>query len=134
MPYRTQLEMAGKARVLVDSAHVSGGIGVYMVRDEFGKQNPRLVECFLRATRQANGYLKKHPAEALKLLAANSQFPPAVLAKSLEGFDWSMGVTDRDVEAMRGIKDFLKQTGVIRSDFDIRDLFDRSYFIRMEKP
>jgi sulfonate transport system substrate-binding protein len=134
MPYRTQLEMAGKARVLVDSARVSGGIGVYMVRDEFGKQNPQWVECFLRATRQANDYLKKHPAEALKLLAANSQFPPAVLAKSLEGFDWSMGITDQDMEAMEGIKDFLKETGVIRSDFDIHDLFDRSYFERMGKP
>ena len=134
MPYRTQLEMAGKARVLVDSARVSGGIGVYMVRDEFGKKNPELVECFLRATKQANDYLKKHPAEALKLLAANSEFPPDVLAKSLEGFDWSMGITDQDVEAMEGIKDFLKETGVIRSDFDIRDLFDRSYFERMGKP
>jgi sulfonate transport system substrate-binding protein len=130
MPYRTQLEMAGKARVLVDSSHAPGGIGVYMVRNEFGKQNPQLVECFLKATKQANDYLKKHPKEALRLLAANSRFPEPVLVKSLEGFDWSMGITDRDVEAMKGIKDFLKETQVIRSDFDIQDLFDRSYFER----
>jgi sulfonate transport system substrate-binding protein len=128
MPYRTQLEMAGKAQVLIDSAHVSGGIGVYMVRNEFGKKNPKLVECFLKSTQQANDYLRKHPKEALQLLAANSQFPPAILKKSLEGFDWSMGITPDDVEAMTGIKKFLKTTKVIRKDFMIQDLFDNSYF------
>jgi sulfonate transport system substrate-binding protein len=128
MPYRTQLEMAGKARVLVDSAHFSGGIGVFMVRNEFGKQNPKLVQCFLKATKEANNYLKKHPQEALKLLAANSQFPAAILAKSLEGFDWSMGITPKDVEAMNGIKQFLKSTQVIRKDFVIQELFDTSYY------
>jgi sulfonate transport system substrate-binding protein len=128
MPYRTQLEMAGKARVLVDSAHFSGGIGVYMVRNEFGKQNPKLVQAFLKATKQANNYLKKNPQEALKLLAANSQFPAAILAKSLEGFDWSMGITPKDIGAMNGIKQFLKETKVIRKDFIIQELFDTSYY------
>ena len=132
MPYRTQLEMAGKARVLVDSAHVSGGIGVYMVRNEFGKKNPQLVQCFLKATKQANDYLRKHPKEALQSLAANSQFSPAVLKKSLEGFDWSMGITPGDIVAMDGIKQFLKTTKVIRKDFVIQDLFDASYFQQAE--
>lgn len=128
MPYRTQLEMAGKARVLVDSAHFSGGIGVYMVRTEFGKQNLKLVQCFLKATKQANNYLKKHPQETLKLLAANSQFPPEVLKQSLEGFDWSMGITPNDIDAMEGIKQFLKEKKVIRKDFIIQELFDTSYY------
>ncbi|HTA75915.1 MAG TPA: aliphatic sulfonate ABC transporter substrate-binding protein [bacterium] len=128
MPYRTQLEMAGKARVLADSAHVSGGIGVYMVRNEFGKKRPLLVTAFLKATKQANDYLKKHPKEALALLAKGSQFPPAVLKKSLEGFDWSMGITSKDITGMNDIKTFLKETKVIRKDFAIQDLFDDSYF------
>lgn len=128
MPYRTQLEMAGKARVLIDSGHFSGGIGVYMVRNAFGQQNPKLVECFLKETKQANQYLKKHPQEALQLLADNSQFPPEVLKQSLEGFDWSMGISPKDIDAMDGIKKFLKATNVIRKDFSIQDLFDTSYF------
>jgi sulfonate transport system substrate-binding protein len=128
MPYRTQLEMAGKARVVVDSAHVSGGIGVYMVREDFGKKSPQLVAAFLKATKQANDYLKKHPKEALALLAKGSQFPPAVLKKSLEGFDWSMGITPKDMGGMADIKTFLKATKVIRKDFEIQDLFDTSYF------
>ena len=128
MPYRTQLEITGKARVLVDSAHFPGGIGVYMVRNEFGKQYPKLVQCFLKATKQANNYLKKNPQEALKLLAVNSQFPAAILAKSLEGFNWSMGITPKDIDAMNGIKEFLKTTEVIRKDFVIQELFDISYY------
>jgi len=99
-----------------------------MVRNEFGKKNPRLVECFLKTTKQANDYLKKHPQEALKLLAAGSQFPPTVLRESLKGFDWSMRITPNDVEAMKGIQQFLKSTHIIRKDFVIQGLFDASYF------
>ena len=128
MPYRTQLEMAGKARVIVDSAHVSGGLGVYMVRDEFGKKYPKLVETFLQATQESNNELKKHPQEALRILSANSQFPKNVLKKSLEGFDWSMKITSRDIQAMNGIKEFLKKNQVIRHDFKIQSLFDTSYY------
>jgi sulfonate transport system substrate-binding protein len=127
MPYRTQLEMAGKARVLVDSSRASGNLGVFMVRNDFGKKNPELVAAFLKATQRANDYLRHHPRECLEILAANSQFPKDVLAKSLEGFHWSMALTREDVEDLKGIKDFLKENKVIRKDFDIHDLVDTRY-------
>ncbi len=127
MPYRTQLEMAGKARVLVDSAKVSGNLSVYMTRGAFGAANPRLVEAFLQATERADDYLKKHPKEALRLLSANSQFPPKVMAESLRGYDWSMDVQESDIKAMGQIKTFLLKTGILRHDFKIDDLFDQHY-------
>ncbi|HET9868945.1 MAG TPA: aliphatic sulfonate ABC transporter substrate-binding protein [bacterium] len=127
MPYRTQLEMAGKARALVDSSNVSGNLGVYMVRGAFGTAHPDLVRAFLKATKRSNDYLRRHPKEALKLLSAASQFPEKVMAVSLRGYDWSMAVGDGDIRAMDEIKKFLLQTGVLRHDFKIDDLFDRSY-------
>ncbi len=127
MPYRTQLELAGKARVLADSAHLPGSLSFYAVRNAFGTANPALVEAFLKATRAANDFMRKHPGESLELLAQDSQFPKAVLAESLKGFDWSMGITEKNIREMKDIKDFLISDKVLKNDFDIKDLFDSSY-------
>lgn len=127
MPYRTQLEQAGKARVIADSSHVAGGLSLYAVRADFAQKNPVLVESFLRATQKTNDYMKRHPKETLGLLAKDSQFPAAVLAESLRGFDWSLRLTAEDEKAMGDIKDFLLANHVIRKDFAIQDLFDDSY-------
>lgn len=127
MPYRTQLEKAGKARALADSAHVPGSLSFYATRGAFGTANPALVEAFLRATKVTNDYMKKHPKESLELLAKDSQFPKDILAESLRGFDWSMEVTPKDVAEMKDIKDFLKANKVLRNDFDIHELFDGRY-------
>jgi sulfonate transport system substrate-binding protein len=127
MPYRTQLEQSGKARVLADSSHVAGGLSLYAVRAEFAQKNPELVESFLKATQTTNRYMKSHPEQTLEVLSQASQFPAAVLAESLKGFDWSLGLTAGDEKAMGDIKDFLLANHVIRKDFTLSDLFDDSY-------
>ncbi len=127
MPYRTQLEQAGKARVVADSSHVSGSLSLYAVRTGFAQENPALVESFLRATQKTNDYMKRHPKEILALLSKDSQFPASVLAESLKGFDWSLRLTAGDEKAMGDIKNFLLANRVIRKDFDIQELFDDSY-------
>ncbi len=127
MPYRTQLELAGKARVLADSAHVPGSLSFYAVRNALGSANPVLVEAFLKATKATNDYMRKHPEESLEVLAQGSQFPKAVLAESLKGFDWSLHVTDKNIQEMKDIKDFLISDHVLKNDFPIKDLFDSSY-------
>ncbi len=127
MPYRTQLEQAGKARVIADSSHVAGSLSLYAVRTDFAKKNPSSVEDFLKATQKTNDYMKRHPKETLGLLSKDSQFPAAALAESLNGFDWSLKLTSDDEKAMGDIKDFLLANHVIRKDFDIKDLFDESY-------
>ncbi|HTC19477.1 MAG TPA: ABC transporter substrate-binding protein, partial [bacterium] len=127
MPYRTQLEQSGKARVVADSSHVAGGLSLYAVRGEFAQKNPELVEGFLKATQATNHYMKSHPKQTLQVLSQASRFPAAVLAESLKGFDWSLGLTAEDEKSMGDIKDFLLANHVIRKDFALQDLFDDSY-------
>lgn len=127
MPYRTQLEMAGKARVLADSSHVPGSLSFYAVRNSFGTANPDLIEAFLKATQATNTYMRKHKEETVELLAKESQFPKAALAENLKGFDWSLRITPKDVAEMKDIKDFLIKDHVLKNDFIIQDLFDLSY-------
>ncbi|HVZ79956.1 MAG TPA: aliphatic sulfonate ABC transporter substrate-binding protein [bacterium] len=127
MPYRTQLERAGKARVVADSAHVPGGYSFYAVRNAFGRKDPEVVRAFLRATRETNRYMKGHPRKTLEFLARESRFPAEDLKPSLRGYDWSLRIEPEDIRAMGAIKDYLLASKVIRKDFPIGELFDLGY-------
>jgi sulfonate transport system substrate-binding protein len=130
MPYRTQLEKAGRARVIVDSGPFPGGLSLYLARNAFASRNPSLVAAFLKATRETNDYMRRHPEETLQVLAKGSQFSPDVLSESLKGFDWSLSVTPADIRALKDIKDFLLANHVLRRDFDIQGLIDTRYLSR----
>jgi sulfonate transport system substrate-binding protein len=134
MPYRTQLEKTGKARVIIDSAHFPGSLSLYALRTAFGKEDPQAVGAFLRATWKTNDYMRHHPKETLQVLSKESKFPPEVLKDSLRGFDWDMKVTPADIQAMGAIKDYLLENKVLRKDFQLEDLFDGHYLDDAGKP
>lgn len=127
LPYRAQLEKDKKARVLVDSAKFPGSYSFYGTRTDFAKDHVQWVKAFLRATQRTNYYVKKHPAETVKLLVQQNRFSAAVLTETLKGFDYSMQVKPAEIETMDDIKKFLLGAKVIRKDFDIQSLFDDRY-------
>jgi sulfonate transport system substrate-binding protein len=127
MPYRAQLEKAGRARMLADSSKVPGSYSFYAARSDFAKENVQVMKAFIRATQKTNYYVKKHPAEAVKILAAASKFPASAWTETLKGFDYSMQVQPSEIAVMGDIKQFLLSNKVIRKDFPIESLFDDRY-------
>lgn len=126
-PWGSSFEAAGVARLLLDSTDLKPSISVFIARTDFIKQNPDLIERFLKVNQRTVEYIKKNPEEALALLAKETKLPAEVLRKSFEGTDWNPRITDSHIEAYRQTKDFLKETKVLKKDFDIKDLFETRY-------
>jgi len=129
-PFVANIELSGKGRVLADSTNVKRAVNVYIARNEFGKENPHLVERFLKATKRATDYIKKNPKEAQQAIAAENKFPLPVVAKITNRYNWSLAITDKDVKALEQVKDFLRETKVLKKEFEISELFDASYLKR----
>jgi len=129
-PFTANIELSGKGRVLADSTNIKRAVNVYIARNDFGRENPQLVERFLKATKRAIDYLQEHPKEGQVAIAAESKFPVAVVARITQRYAWSLDIADSDVKALERVKDFLRETKVLRKEFDISDLFDLSYLRR----
>jgi sulfonate transport system substrate-binding protein len=129
-PFTANIEFSGKGRVLADSTNVKRSVNVYLARNEFGRENPQLVERFLKATKRAIDFYKKHPKEAQQAIATENKFPLPVVAKITRRYDWSLGISDKDVKALEQVKDFLRETKVLKREFEISELFDSSYLKR----
>ena len=129
-PITGNIEFSGVGRVLADSTHVKRSVNVYMTRNEFGKENPKLVEAFIRATKRAIEFYRKDPKAAQKAISTENKYPLPVVAKVTKRYDWSLAITDKDIAALEQVKDFLRQQKVLKKEFNINDLFDLGYLKR----
>ncbi|HWR29412.1 MAG TPA: aliphatic sulfonate ABC transporter substrate-binding protein [Negativicutes bacterium] len=126
-PWVALLEKSKAGKVLVDSIGIKRSLSVYIVNNEFAIKNPDLVERFLKVNQRATEYIKQHPDEVLELVAKDAKIPKDVLAKSFLATDWDPRISNEDVDGFRAVKDFLKETNVIKKDFDVNELIDRRY-------
>lgn len=126
-PFVATIELAKAGKVLADSSKVIRTVGVYLARNEFGQKDPELIERFLKVHQRAAEYLKNNPDESYAIIAKESKIPVEAVAKSLKTINWDLQFTDDDIKVLSQTKDFLKDTNVIKKDFNINELVDKKY-------
>lgn len=126
-PWVATIEHAGVGKLLVDSSKVVQSVGVYLARNTYAKNNGDLVERFLKVHQKAADYIKNHPQEAIEIISKETKIPVAALTKSYQTIDWGLAITDDDVKTLKNSKDFLIETNVLKKDFDVNELIDKTY-------
>jgi len=118
------LEHEGVGRVLEDSLGVKPGIGLYLVRGEFADQHPDLVERWLKVIARTTAFIRENPEEAAEIAARETGYPAPVLEKIFRATDYDHTFRPEDIEHLEEVRDFLRETRVIKNDFDVEDLVD----------
>lgn len=126
-PFVPMIELNKAGRVLADSKNVIQTVGIYLARNDFGQKNATLVERFLKVHQKAADYIKAHPEEVAQIVSRESKIPAAAIAKSLQTINWGLELTDQDGQTLAQAKDYLKDTKVLKKDFAIGELLDRTY-------
>jgi sulfonate transport system substrate-binding protein len=133
-PWTSVLENAKAGKVLEDSSSgVKRYIGVFLARNEFAQKYPDYTERILKVNEKAAEFMKKNPDEALELIARESKLPVSALARIVKNSDWDSKIVPEDIAALQQVKDFLKETKVLKKDFDINELFDDSYYKKIKQ-
>lgn len=131
-PWSAVLENAKAGKVLEDSSSgVKRYIGVLITRNEFAQHYPEYAERLLKVNDKAAQYIKDHPDEALELVAKESKLPVSAISRMVKTSDWSTDILPEDRAVLQQVKDFLKETKVLKKDFDINELFDDRYLKKL---
>ncbi len=127
-PWVSTLALQNAGKVLADSSDgTKRYVSVFLGRTEFTTQYPEIAKRFMKVNAQAADFIKNNPAEATKLISAESKMSEDVLHNIVYKMDWDVNITEEDKAAFLKIKDFMKSTGVLKKDFDINTLFDLRY-------
>ncbi|HWR31188.1 MAG TPA: aliphatic sulfonate ABC transporter substrate-binding protein [Negativicutes bacterium] len=131
-PWSSQLENAKAGKILADSSNgVKRYVQVFLARNDFAQKYPDITSRVLKANEKALEFLKKNPDTALELIAKESKLPPASLTRIVKATDWNSRIVAEDIAAFQQVKDFLKETKVLKKDFDIKELFDDRYWKKL---
>jgi len=133
-PWASVLENAKSGKVFADSSSgVKRYVGVLLIRNDFAKQFPTYAERLLKVNEKAVEFIKTHPDEALELIAKESKLPVSAISRLVKSSDWDSTIVPEDIAAFQQVKDFLKDTKVLKKDFDIKELFDDQYLKKIKQ-
>ncbi|OBK71895.1 ABC transporter substrate-binding protein [Mycobacterium sp. 1274761.0] len=116
----------GKAKLLYDGAE--GNYPTWhgvVIRRDYAKQHPEVVDAFLQAQLDATDFLNQHPLESAKLVAEGSGLPAEVvyLYNGPGGTSFDTTLKPSLVQALKGDIPYLKSIGDF-ADLDVDGFVD----------
>lgn len=133
-PWNSVLENANAGKILEDSSSgVKRYIGVFLARNEFAQKYPDITERVLKVNEKAAAFIKSNPDEALELISKESKLPVSAISRIVKSSDWDSKIVQEDIDALQQVKDFLKETKVLKKDYDIKELFDDRYYKKIRQ-
>lgn len=133
-PWYSMLENAKAVKPLVDSSDgVKRYLSVIVARNDFAQQHPDIMERLLKVNQRVVDYIKAHPDEAAELISKESKLPVVAFSRVIKDTDWDTTILPEDIAAFQKVKDFLKDTKVLKKDFDLQELFDDRYLKKIKQ-
>lgn len=125
--YISQTVTEGKARVVADGTGIKRGNLVTYAVTSYAKENPKVIEAYIRAIKRGGEFIKEQPKEAAELLSKDFKVEPKVLERIFQNLDYSPALTPADVEEIKKVKDYLFEQKLIETDIDADEFINLSY-------
>jgi sulfonate transport system substrate-binding protein len=119
-PLITRLETQGAIRVLADGTGIKKGALVIIASSDFVNKHRDQTKAVLKAYRRGAEFIKANPREAAQLIAKEVNLAPDLLVKVFAKFDYNPALQAEDIEDLKQVEAFMKNSGIIKSHVDVR--------------
>ncbi len=107
------------AKIIHTGEGLVDGATLIVVREDFVKNHPTIVEDYLQAQQQSIDFMHSHPEDTLTLLTEEVELPRPMIQRMLPDYDFSIEITDVDLQNLQDTHDFLYREGLIPNKVDI---------------
>ncbi|MEC5397362.1 ABC transporter substrate-binding protein [Uliginosibacterium sp. H1] len=128
------LEQSGEFKVLDDldrypdwTLGIANAPRTLTVSAEFARDHRDVVVAWLRASIRAGRWINAHPQAAAAVFHRTTLYPEAATARLLPRYDLVPNLLPQNLIGLRIAKDFLRERGYVKNDFDVNDWADSSY-------
>jgi hypothetical protein len=123
----TKLTEEGTARVLIDGTGIKKSNMVLYAVNDFARDNPELIEAFIKATDRGAQYITDNPEEAAKILAPRYNVTEEEMIKIFGNFNFSVSLTEEDIQEITTVADYAYEAGIISNPVDGSEFINTSY-------
>lgn len=92
-----------------------------IVRTDFGKEHPEIVEAYLRAYKQSTDFLNENPDEAAKIYAERSKMPEDIIKKIILSEKNDVFLSEEVNKAQQESIEVLEKVGYVKKIFQYKD-------------
>jgi sulfonate transport system substrate-binding protein len=92
-----------------------------IVRTDFGKEHPEIVEAYLRAYKKSIEWKIKNPDEASEIYAAKTKLPADIIKKIITSEEYSLFITEESNKTQQESIEVLSKVGYIKQEFEYKD-------------
>lgn len=89
---------------------------------QFYEEHPELVKIFLQSQKEVLESMKSNEKETIALTAKATELSDEAVKEMYPLYDFTMEISDDDIAAMQKTEKFMKDTGMIEQDVNIKDL------------
>ncbi len=123
-PLLTKLTTQGSVRLLADGTGIKKGVLVIIATNDFITKNRAATKAVLKAYQRGAEFIKAHPADAARLIAADVNLTPELLLSLFKKFDYNPAIQAEDISEIKKSEAFLLSNGLIRSEVNIDTFAD----------
>ncbi len=123
----TKLTNQNKAKVLVDGTGIKRSNLVVYAVDDFAKENPKLIEAFIKAIDRGAKFIKENPDEAAEKLTETYQVSKEDLKQIFKKFNFSVALTQEDIDEIARVSAYAKKVDITPNNVDVNEFIDTTY-------
>jgi sulfonate transport system substrate-binding protein len=117
----------GTVKVLHDATGIKSNGIFFFTTESFARDNPKILEAFLRAVERANEDIVKDPKKSAELLQGEVNLPIESFAELLSVFTYSSYISDGDIAELKDIEQFNRTEKFSETVVDVDKFVDRTF-------
>lgn len=125
-PLLSQLELDHSVRVIRDGKGLKNAIAVILATDDYVAKHRAESKVVLKAFKRGAELIKRNPAEATKLVAAELNQPLPIIRRSLDKFIYGPEFSPQILDSLASAEVFLRGERLTRTTVDVTRFMDQS--------
>lgn len=117
-----QAEQSG-LHLVTDGEGLIQAIIAVAVRDDFYQEHPEIIEKLAEAQETIAAFMEEHPEETTQIVAQALDLPPEAVEEMAKAYDFSLELSDADIEGFQKTADFMLEYEMIEEPLDVKTLF-----------
>ena len=112
---------------LIDATGLKSNSVYFFVTESFAKDNPGILQAYIRAVDKAAKFIRENPDKAAEQLQGEIALKPEELSKLLLKFDFSPLLSDTDNAELKQVEEFNRAQGFTTGTVDVDTFVDTQY-------
>lgn len=118
---------AGQVKVLADGTNIKRNSCYYFATENYIKDNPKVIEAYIKAINKSYEFIKSNPDEAANLIADITKLSKEEVLDVFSKYTYEAAIDEVDINELKQVESFLRDQKLTTAKVDIDSFVDTQH-------